>query len=101
MAGRARWILGEESRRLLQDALFSFDLANISTIHSFCQRVLTDHAFSHRRLFEQVQIPPLSAFGDAFDRAVREEFARDPKLMPWLKIWLERPNAIQPVKSLK
>jgi exodeoxyribonuclease V beta subunit len=95
------WILGEESRRLLEDALFSFDLANISTIHSFCQRVLTDHAFSHRRLFEQVQIPPLSAFGDAFDRAVREEFPRDPRLQPWLKIWLERPNAVQPVKALK
>ena len=94
------WILGKESRGLLENALFSFDLANISTIHSFCQRILTDHAFSNRRLFEQVQIPPDSAFGDAFDRAVREEFARDPQLVPWLKIWLER-NTVQPVKGLK
>jgi len=86
------WTLDQESRTLLEEALFRFDLASISTIHAFCQRVLTDHAFSHRRLFEQVQIPPLSAFADAFQRAVREEFPRDPKLRRWLEIWLSQGN---------
>lgn len=36
----------ERALRLLQDALRDFDDAAIHTIHSFCFRVLTDHAFA-------------------------------------------------------
>ncbi len=39
-------------RRRLRDALAGFDRAAISTIHSFCQRVLADHAFETGHLFD-------------------------------------------------
>ena len=48
--------LDEDSRqqqiRRLQFALRSMDEASISTIHSFCQRALQDHALSGNQLFE-------------------------------------------------
>jgi exodeoxyribonuclease V beta subunit len=84
------WTIDAEARRLLEQALFSFDMASISTIHAFCQRVLTDHAFTHGRLFEQTAIPPLSAFSEAFRAALREDFPRDARLSPWLDLWLRR-----------
>jgi len=94
------WTIDGEARRLLEQALFSFDMANISTIHSFCQRVLTDHAFAHRRLFEQVQIPPLAAFSEAFRAAMREDFPRDAKLRPWLDLWLRQRGKIDSLEEL-
>jgi exodeoxyribonuclease V beta subunit len=94
------WTIDREARRLLEQALFSFDMANISTIHAFCQRVLTDHAFAHGRLFEQVQIPPLAAFSEAFRAALREDFPRDAKLRPWLDLWLRQRGRIEPLEEL-
>ena len=94
------WTIDREARRLLEQALFSFDMANISTIHAFCQRVLTDHAFAHGRLFEQVQIPPLAAFSEAFRAALREDFPRDAKLRPWLDLWLRERGRIEPLEEL-
>ena len=38
--------------RLLNDALSNFDRAAIHTIHGFCQRILTDHAFESALPFE-------------------------------------------------
>ena len=38
--------------RLIQDALIDFDNAAIFTIHGFCHRVLNEHAFETRRLFD-------------------------------------------------
>ena len=94
------WTIDGQARRLLEQALFSFDMANISTIHAFCQRVLTDHAFTHRRLFDQVAIPPLSAFSDAFRAALREDFPRDRRLSPWLDLWLRQRGRIDPLEEL-
>jgi exodeoxyribonuclease V beta subunit len=94
------WTIDEGARRLLEQALFSFDMASISTIHAFCQRVLTDHAFTHGRLFEQKAIPPLSAFSEAFRAALREDFPRDPRLRPWLDLWLRHRGKIKPLEEL-
>ncbi|HJW13977.1 MAG TPA: UvrD-helicase domain-containing protein, partial [Thermoanaerobaculia bacterium] len=94
------WRIDEPARRLVEQALFSFDTANISTIHSFCQRVLTDHAFAHRRLFDQVQIAEGEAFADAFRMALREDFARDPNLRPWLELWLRKAQSIDALEKL-
>ena len=94
------WTIDAEARRLLEQALFSFDMASISTIHAFCQRVLTDHAFTHGRLFEQVAIPPLAAFSDAFRAALREDFPRDARLRPWLDLWLRQRGKIETLEEL-
>ena len=72
------WILDDERRARLLAAIEGFDTAPISTIHGFCQRVLTDESFAARRAFEQVQVPDDAVLRDAFVAALRERFARDP-----------------------
>ncbi len=94
------WVVDEEARRLLGQALFAFDTANISTIHSFCQRVLTDHAFAHLRLFDQTQIAEGQAFSEAFLDAARRELSVDPGLSPWFAQWLARGNSIEKLLKL-
>ncbi len=94
------WTIDEAARRSIEQALFSFDTANISTIHSFCQRVLTDYAFTHRRLFDQVQIAEGEAFADAFRMALREDFARDPELSSWLGLWLRQAGPVGALEKL-
>jgi len=82
------WILDEPARVALREALFGFDRANISTIHAFCQRVLTEHAFAHRRLFEETQVDERSAFTRAFKDVLRQKLAVDARLQPYLRAWL-------------
>jgi exodeoxyribonuclease V beta subunit len=78
------WILDEAARSRITSALLSLDAANISTIHAFCQRVLTENAFTHRRLLRQNRVDGRTAFSEAFADAMRSEFARDPELIPYL-----------------
>lgn len=82
------WVLDERARTALREALFGFDRANISTIHAFCQRVLTEHAFAHRRLFEERQVDERAAFARAFKDVLRRRLAVDPQLRPYLTAWL-------------
>jgi exodeoxyribonuclease V beta subunit len=82
------WIIGDEQRNKLARALFGFDLASISTIHAFCQRVLLENAFMADRLFEQALVDGKSAFSRAFTRVLRTEIARDEKLRDYLESWL-------------
>src|SRR5262249_17864404 len=49
------------------------DRAPISTIHAFCQRVLTENAFDCARLLRQEQIESREAFGQAFRDELRIE----------------------------
>jgi exodeoxyribonuclease V beta subunit len=72
------WLLDEARRARLAAAIEGFDGAPISTIHGFCQRVLTDESFAARRAFEQVQVPDDAALRGAFVAALRERFAVDP-----------------------
>jgi hypothetical protein len=80
-AGRDR----ESDSRLLEDALRTFDLASIQTIHGFCGRALQDNAFESASLFDTEVVPDPSeivrrAVNDFFlDLAFREE-PRDPLL---------------------
>ena len=45
------WLIDDDARHHLSQALFSFDTASIGTIHGFFGRVLTEHAFTNGRLF--------------------------------------------------
>lgn len=65
----ASWLVDDVAAARLRTALLAFDRAPISTIHAFCQRVLGEHAFDGRRLFEQEAV----AARDAFARALRDE----------------------------
>jgi exodeoxyribonuclease V beta subunit len=82
------WSIGEAERGLLARALSAFDAASISTIHGFCQRILTEHAFEQGRLFAQSPVVAADAFKSAFLDALRQEFTVEPALRPWLVTWL-------------
>jgi exodeoxyribonuclease V beta subunit len=71
------WVLDDERAERLRDALNRFDRAPISTIHGFCQRVLSEHAFDSGGLFQQEQVDGREAFGRAFREEVRYALGRD------------------------
>ena len=91
------WTFGEKERQKIERAYFSFDQAPIYTIHSFCQRILTQYAFAHRRHFDQRHVE----FGPLFERVVtqsiRTTLARDKEMRCWIEAWLERED----LESLK
>lgn len=60
----------------LRVALGDIERASISTIHSFCQRILTEHAFASGRLLEQRRLDAREAFAGAFVDAMRRGLAR-------------------------
>ena len=91
---RPAWTIGAAERRLLGDALASFDRATISTIHAFCQRVLTDHAFTGGRLLRQTRVDGDAAFGAAFRTALRGRLARDDHDRLLLAEWLASGHTI-------
>ena len=56
---------------LLAQAMANFDSAPISTIHGFCQRLLTEHAFASGRAFDPEHVDGRAAFGRAMRSVLR------------------------------
>lgn len=83
----ACWLIDDRARATLAEALFHFDRACISTIHAFCQRILTDNAFSHGRLFDEETVDEQEAFHAAFVETLRARAAA-PECAPLLEAWL-------------
>lgn len=84
------WRIDDVARRRLGRAITSFDSASISTIHAFCQRMLTEHAFVNGRLFREELVDGRAIFHEAFLTVVRRTLATDPRLQPYLAAWLQR-----------
>jgi exodeoxyribonuclease V beta subunit len=84
----ACWIIDDGARARLDQSLLGFDRAAISTIHGFCQRLLTEHAFLNRRLFHEEAVAEEEAFASAFSETLRREPAADPVLAELLGLWL-------------
>jgi exodeoxyribonuclease V beta subunit len=82
------WLIDDKARGLLRDALLALDRATISTIHGFCHGILGDHAFLHRRMFDEQAVDERDAFHTAFVEALRNDFAVEPELQPYLRAWL-------------
>lgn len=62
------WTLDAGAVERLRGARSRIDLATIATIHSFCQGLLTENAFAHRRLFSQ----RLTDGQEIFSRVLRD-----------------------------
>jgi exodeoxyribonuclease V beta subunit len=82
------WLIDETARGRLRDALLGLDRATISTIHGFCLGILGDHAFLHQRLFDEQAVDSDGAFHTAFVEALRNDFAVQSELQPYLRAWL-------------
>ncbi len=79
------WTIDDAARRRLSDALAVFDRAPISTIHAFCQRILTESAFDCARLLRQEQVESREVFGRALREELRLELAEGAPLRPVLE----------------
>lgn len=94
------WLLDEAARGRIARALSEFEAGTLCTIHAFCQRVLTEQAFFHRRLFDQARIDGHTAFHAAFLDELRRTFAVDPEHRPFLAAWLAGGAGIDRLESL-
>ena len=68
----AAWLIGDVERANLRAALRAFDRATISTIHAFCQRVLTEH----RVLTGQVRALSSASTRDVFHDVLLDDVRR-------------------------
>lgn len=93
LADQDCWLIDDEARERLRDALLAFDRATISTIHGFCRGILADHAFLNSRLFDEQAVDEEGSFHGAFVEALRQDFAVNPALRPYLSAWLEGQSA--------
>ena len=82
------WLVDDESRPRLREALFRFDGASISTIHGFCHGVLTEQAFLGGRLFDQVHADGREVFGQAFREELRVALAEEGPVGENLRSWI-------------
>jgi exodeoxyribonuclease V beta subunit len=86
------WVVDDGARAKLSAALLAFDSATISTIHGFCFRVLTEHAFANKQLFEQTQIDGRTGFARAFVDVLRHDLARGDFNRSLLRAFLTQRN---------
>lgn len=87
------WTLDGAARRRLRQALLDFDDAAILTIHGFCQRVLTEHAFLMDRLLEQELVDSREAFARGFRHVLRGDLAT--RQRGELRAWLDHGDVEQ------
>ncbi|MDP1832189.1 MAG: UvrD-helicase domain-containing protein [Geothrix sp.] len=74
------WILDEGARARLRQARGALERAPISTIHSFCQRVLQESALERRSLFDEAQADARQLFDRAWREQLRRASGGDPAL---------------------
>lgn len=109
-SGKTRPELLQEAARTLEDAARSMDEAAIFTIHGFCQRMLSQHAFESGALFESELITDetpwlrlalldfwrnhLYTLPEVVSQAVLELWKTPDDLMQQLRPWLHTPGLI-------
>jgi exodeoxyribonuclease V beta subunit len=98
--GQGGWRLDEEARRTLASAVARFDAATLSTIHGFCQRVLTEHSFAHQRLFEQRLVDGRETFARGFRVVLARELGGRGELREPLLAWLREGNSLDRLQEL-
>lgn len=94
------WEVNDVTRARLQEALFRFDGAAISTIHGFCQRILSEQAFLGGRLFKQEHMDGQEIFGLAFREEVRLALAESGPVSDALRMWIEQENSLHRLQNL-
>ena len=69
------WSIDDRARQKLQDAILQFEQAPISTIHSFCQRILDEHSLLTGRLPAVHDLDLRELFRTCWHAVIREDFA--------------------------
>jgi exodeoxyribonuclease V beta subunit len=95
------WTIDEPACARLRAAAGVLESASISTIHAFCQRVLTEQAFAGGRLLLQQSVESRAAFAAAFAEVLRQELAVERAHAPYLEAYLARGGSSGTVESLE
>ena len=92
----------EQARRALNLAITSFDKAQISTIHGFCQRTLRENAFESGLVFENELIgDPTDMIAEAVaDFWVNRQHCGDRPFLRYLEKHDVRPESLVPLARL-
>jgi exodeoxyribonuclease V beta subunit len=98
--GAHGWIVDDAARARLAEAARALDGAPISTIHAFCQRILTERAFASGRLLLQQSVESRAAFAAAFAEVLRRRLAVDPALAPYLRGYLANGSSVDALEQL-
>ncbi len=97
------WTLDDDAVKRLLAALSRIDAATISTIHAFCQRLLTENAFAHRRLFSQRLTDGKELFSAVFRdflrRALKSDADFELLLRPHLGTGLDEDGAMLEIEK--
>ncbi len=88
------WTIDDGARATLRRALRDYDRASIQTIHAFCQRVLTEHAFGVGRLFDPVLVDGEATFRAVFREQVRRRLATEAPWSTLFEAWLANGGSI-------
>jgi exodeoxyribonuclease V beta subunit len=94
------WIVDDGARARLAEATRALDGAQISTIHAFCQRILTEQAFTSGRLLIQQSVESRAAFAGAFAEVLRQRLAVDEALAPYLHASLGAGKSVDDLEQL-
>lgn len=94
------WVIDDQARARLREALLGFDRANIFTIHGFCQRILREHAFVQGRLFDEKLVSEKDTFAAAFHDVLRTKVAANIGLGPAVQGWLASGKSMARLKSI-
>ncbi|HXT96957.1 MAG TPA: UvrD-helicase domain-containing protein [Polyangia bacterium] len=94
------WTIDGAARERLAAAGRALDAASISTIHAFCQRVLTEQAFAGSRLLIQQSVESRTAFAAAFAEGLRQTLAVDPAEAPYLEAYLAAGGSVASLEEL-
>lgn len=96
----AYWEVNSATRSLLREALFRFDGAAISTIHGFCQSILSEQAFLGGRLFKQEHADGAEMFGFSFREEARLALAESGPVGDALRRWVEGGSTLKSLQEL-
>jgi exodeoxyribonuclease V beta subunit len=105
-AGAARisdgpcWTVDAAARARLEAAARAVETAPISTIHAFCQRIITEQAFAGGRLLVQRSVDSRTAFAGAFGEVLRQRIATDPRLNRYLAAYLGAGGSVAGLERL-
>ena len=95
----AHWCIDREGIDRLRQALRNFDRAAIYTIHGFCQRVLVEHAFANRRLFEQEHVSSDDVIDRAFAQMLRRDILAGTESEQWMKAYLGAGKSVDDLRD--
>lgn len=93
------WVIDDRARALLRDQVRRFDRAAIHTIHGFCQRLLTEHAFANRRLFGQTVVDGRRVFRRTFNELLRRRWSTEAPYRRLLGAWLATGKQLSTLES--